>query len=101
MRQNGHDEGQNCRKSSLPYPIYELIVGDKLVSVGQKHLDKPVQALAHLPATMVPDDERHLELRMRFEVVELPGMEIGDKVAVLPEHSARHPVVEALGQVVQ
>ena len=38
---------------------------------------------------------------MLFELIELPRMEIGDKIAILLEHPTRHPVIECLGQIVQ
>ena len=71
------------------------------MALSLQHLNQTVEALAHLLSTMVLDDKRHLELRMLFELIELPRMEIGDKIAILLEHPTRHPVIECLGQIVQ
>ena len=48
------------------------------MAMGQEHLDKTVETLAHLLATVVLDNKRHLELSVLLHLVELPGMEVGD-----------------------
>ena len=71
------------------------------MAMSQKHLDETVEALAHLLATVVLDDKGHLELRVLLQLVKLPGMEVGDEVAILFQHAARHPVIESFRQVVE
>ena len=79
----------------------KLVESDKLMAVGQEHFDETIEAVAHLLATVVLDDKRHLELWMLLQLEELPGMEVGDEVAILPEHAARHPMIESFWQVVE
>ena len=79
----------------------ELIKRHELLPTVLQHLHQAVQTPAHLPSAVVPDDKRHLELRVLLQFVELPGMEVGHEVAVLLQHPAHHPVVECLRQVMQ
>ena len=76
------------------------MIGDKLVATGFEHLDETVETVAHLLAAVVLDDKGHLELGMGLELEELPGVEVGDEVAILAEHAAHHPMIKALGQIV-
>ena len=71
------------------------------MAMGQEHLDKTIETLTHLLATVVLDNKRHLELRVLLQFVKLPGMEVGDEVTVFLQHAARHPVIETLGQIVE
>ena len=66
-----------------------------------QHLHEAVEAFHHLPSAVVADDEGHAQLGMLLQVVELPGMEVGDEVAVVAERAAHQQMVEPLGQVVQ
>ena len=63
------------------------------MAMSQEHLDETVETFAHLPSTVVLDDKRHLELRVLLQLVKLPGMEVGDEVAVLLEHEARQTLL--------
>ena len=63
------------------------------MAVFLEHLDETIQTLTHLLSAMVLDDERHLELWMLLELEELPGMEVGDEMAVLLQRATHHPVV--------
>ena len=69
--------------------------------MSQQHLDETIEAVAHLQAAVVLDNKRHLELWVLLQLVELPGMEVGDEVAILPEYAARHPVIENFWQVME
>ena len=71
------------------------------MAMSQQHLDETIEAVAHLQAAVVLDNKRHLELWVLLQLVELPGMEVGDEVAILPEYAARHPVIESFWQVVE
>ena len=64
-----------------------------------QHFDKVVKTLHHLASAVVLDDERHLELRMLLQVVELPRVEIGDELAVVLQGAIDEPMVQALWQV--
>ena len=81
--------------------FHKLVIGDKLVATCFEHLHETVQTVAHLLSAVVPDDKGHLELGMCLQLIELPGVEVGDEVAVLMEYTAHHPVIKALGQVVE
>ena len=50
---------------------------------------------------MILDDKRHLELGVLLQLIELPGMEVGDEIAILLQHTAHHPMVETFGQIMQ
>ena len=63
------------------------MIGDKLVATGFEHLDETVKTVAHLLAAVVLDDKGHLELGMGLELEELPGVEVGDEVAILMEYA--------------
>ena len=63
------------------------------MAVFLQHLDETIQTLTHLLSAMVLDDERHLELWMLLELEELPGMEVGDEMAVFFQRATHHPVV--------
>ena len=71
------------------------------MATGFEHLHETVEAVAHLLAAVVLDDEGHLELGMGLEFKELPGVEVGDEVAILAEYAAHHPMIKALGQIVE
>ena len=71
------------------------------MATGFEHLHETVETVAHLLAAVVLDDKGHLELGMCLQLIELPGMEVGHEVAVLSEHTAHHPVIKPLGQVVE
>ena len=43
----------------------------------------------------VLDDEWHLELWMLFQIIELPGMKVGDEVTVMLQHTLHHPVIQS------
>ena len=57
------------------------------MATGLEHLDKTVETVAHLQAAVVLDDKGHLELRVGPELEELPGVEVGDEVAILMEYA--------------
>ena len=78
-----------------------MAIGDKLMAILLEHLNETVQALTHLPAAMVPDNEGHLEFRMVLQVEELPGMEVGDEKPVFLQCATHHPVVQPFRQVMQ
>ncbi len=80
--------------------IGKFCKGYKLVALFFQHLNKLVQPLCHLSAAVVPNDKRHLEFRMLFQFVELPGVEVGDKVTVVAKYAAHKQVIELLWQVV-
>lgn len=63
------------------------MIGDKLMATGFEHLDETVETVAHLLAAVVLDDKGHLELRVGLELEELPGVEVGDEVAILMEYA--------------
>ena len=67
--------------------FHKFMIGDKLVATGLEHLHETVEAVAHLLAAVVLDDKGHLELRMGLELEELPGVEVGDEVAILMEYA--------------
>ena len=78
-----------------------LDIGAKLMVILLEHLNETIQALTHLPAAMVPDDEGHLEFGMVLQVEELPGMEVGDEKPVFLQCATHHPVVQSFRQVMQ
>ena len=77
------------------------MIGDKLVATGFEHLHETVEAVAHLLAAVVLDDKGHLELWMRLELEELPGMEVGDEVTIFVEYAAYQNMIKRLRQVME
>ena len=55
-------------------------------------LDETIQTIDHGLTTVLTDDIGHLKLRMLIELIELPGMEVGDEVAIM----AKRPVGQYL-----
>lgn len=77
------------------------MIGDKLMATGFEHLDETVETVAHLLAAVVLDDKGHLELRVGLELEELPGVEVGDEVAILVKYATHQHMIKRLGQVVE
>ena len=71
------------------------------MATGFEHLDETVEAVAHLLTAVVLDDKGHLELWMRLELEELPGMEVGDEVTIFVEYAAYQNMIKRLRQVME
>ncbi len=59
-----------------------------------QHLDEAIKALHHLSTAVILNDERHLELRVLLQVIELPRMEVGDEVAVVFQRTTHKGMIE-------
>ena len=79
----------------------EFVVSDESVIFVLKHPDQSVQTLGHLASAVVFYDERHLELGMVVQLIELPRMEIGHEISVLFKHPSNHPVINSFRKVVK
>ena len=91
----------SCVQGLLSLSVDEIYIGNKLLLVGFHCFDEAVQPLFQFVSAVVSDDERHLELWMRFEVVELPGMEIGYEIAIVAQYLPYQTEIEPLWKVVQ
>jgi hypothetical protein len=63
--------------------FHKFRIGYKLVPLLLQHLDEFIQSGHHLSATVVPYDKGHFKLRVILQVVELPGVEVSHKIAVI------------------
>ena len=59
-----------------------------------QHLDDVVQPLHVLTSAVVPDDERHLQLRVLLQVIEFPRMEISHEITVVLQRAPYQPFIQ-------
>ena len=77
-----------------PVFYYKFREQPKLLVPLFQHFNHMVQPLHMLPSAVVPDDERHLQLRVLLQVVELPRMEVRHEIPVVLQRPPHQPFIQ-------
>jgi len=80
-------------RSGMIFPFYKFRIGNELILALLEHLDERVETLQHLSTRVIPDNERHLKLRMLLQFEEFPRVKIRHEIAVVIQHATYHHVI--------
>ena len=80
-------------RSGMIFSFYKFCIGDELILALLEHLDERVETLQHLLTRVIPDNERHLKLRMLLQFEEFPRVKIRHEIAVMIQYPPYHHVI--------